>query len=180
MTNYLAAHKKNFLSEIITSKNNLVPGVITQFTYLDENNKITKPIVIVLNPAYHNNLHGIRVDEILPERVQKLVTEIQLWYSKRLNEKVNQRLPLLKVNVGSPKSFYESKLKVLIPKILKSENCYREYKLNRISSMRVIEYRFDLQEKLDAKETAKKMREKKLMEDAIRRVRAGVVRRKGM
>jgi len=173
MPNYLLAHKKNFVNELITSKANLVPGVITRFTYLDENDLMTKPIVIVLNPMYHGNLHGIRIDEILPSRVQKLVTEIKLWYSKRLNEKVNQRLPLIKVNVGTPKSFYESKLKILIPKHLKTEDCYREYKLNRISALRVIEYRFDLQDELDAQIAAKKAREKRLMEIAVLRVRRG-------
>lgn len=173
MTSYLAAHKKNFINEIITSKNNLVPGVVTWFTYLDEDNQITKPVVVVLNPMYQGHMHGIRIDEIQPIRVQRLVNEIKLWYSRRLEEKVNQRLPLLKVNVGSPRSFYESKLKLLLPKILKTEDCYREYKLNRISAMKVIEYRFDLQEDMDAETARKKLREKKLMEDAIRKVRAG-------
>ena len=122
---------------------------------------------------YQGNLHAIRIDEILPKNVQKLVTEIKLWYSKRLNEKVHQRLPLLKVNVGSPKSFYETKLRLLLPKLLKSEDCYREYKLNRISALRLIEYRFELQEKENALLEAKKKKERQLMDEAIKRVKAG-------
>ncbi len=174
MTNYLVAHKKNFLKENNVSKADLVPGAIIQFTYLDEDRKMTKPLVVVLNQAYQGNIHAIRIDEILPKNVQRLVEEIKLWYSKRLNEKVNQRLPLLKVNVGTPKSFYENKLRALIPKLLKTEDCYREYKLNRISALRVIEYRFDVKEKEDAALEAKRLKEKKLMEDAIRKVRAGI------
>ena len=173
MANYLTVHKKNFLSESAISKSDLAPGAIIQFTYLNENKEMTKPIVVVLNPVYHNNLHAVRIDEILPSRVQTLVNEIKLWYSRKLNEKVNMRLPLVKVNVGTPKSFYETKLRPLLPKLLKTEDCYREYKLNRISALRIVEYRFDLKEKEDAIKLAKKLREKKLMEDAIRKVRAG-------
>jgi hypothetical protein len=178
MTNYLQAHKKNFLSESTVNKSDLAPGAIIQFTYLDEDKQMTKPVVVVLNPVYHGNLHAIRIDEIQPIRVQRLVEEIKLWYNRRLNEKVNTRLPLVKVNVGTPRSFYENKLKLLIPKLLKSEDCYREYKLNRISALRVIEYRFDVKEREDAAIAAKKLKEKKLMEDAIRRVRAGAQARR--
>ena len=174
MPNYLTAHKKNFLLEINFSKADLQPGAIVQFTYLNEEKKITKPLVVVLNPIYQGNMHAIRIDEILPKNVQKLVDEIKLWYSKRLDDKVNQRLPLVKVNVGSPKSFYEQKLRKLIPKLLKTEDCYREYKLNRMSAVKLIQYRFELQEELDAKLLAKKLKEKKLMDDAIKRVRAGI------
>jgi len=178
MANYLMAHKKNFINENNVSKADLAPGAIIQFTYLDEDNKMTKPLVVVLNPMYHGNMHGIRIDEILPSKVQNLVTEIKLWYSRRLNEKVNQRLPLIKVNVGTPRSFYENKLRALIPKLLKSEDCYREYKLNHISALRLIEYRFELKEREDAMLAAKKAKEKKLMEEAIRRVRAGAQARR--
>ena len=174
MTSYLIAHKKNFINENNVSKADLQPGAIVQFTYIDEDKKMTKPIVVVLNPLYHNNMHGIRIDEILPSKVQHLVTEIKLWYSRRLNEKVNQRLPLLKVNVGTPRSFYENKLRALLPKLLKTEDCYREYTSNRISALRLIEYRFELKEREDAILAAKKAKEKKLMEEAIRRVRAGI------
>lgn len=173
MPNYLLAHRKNFLTEIAMSKSSLAPGVVVWFTYLDEDKQITKPVAIVLNPLYQGNLHALRIDEIPPVRVQRLVEEIKLWYSRKMNDKANQRLPLLKVNVGSPKTFYESKLRLLMPKILKTEDCYREYKLNRISAMKVIEYRFDLQERLDEKEVERKAKEKRLMEDAIRKVRAG-------
>jgi len=179
MTNYLMVHKKNFINEIATAKANLQPGAIIQFTYVAEDRKMTKPIVVVLNPMYQQHLHAIRIDEIHPAKVQRLVNEVKLWYSRKLNEKVHQRLPLLKVNVGSPRLFYESKLKALIPKLLKTEDCYREYKLNHITALKIVEYRFDLQEKEDALALAKKAKEKRLMEDAIRRVRANAQARKG-
>lgn len=177
MTSYLSAHKKNFISLHILNPADLKPGALIRFTYLDQEKKITSPIVVVLNPIYHGNMHAIRIDEIPPARVQRFVYEIELWYSKHINAKVNQRLPLLKVNVGSPRSFYESKLKRLLPAVLKEE-CYREYTVNRMSALKIIEYRFDLQEDIDAEKEAKKLREKKLMEDAIRRVRANQSSRK--
>jgi hypothetical protein len=172
MTNYLSEHKKNFLKETMISKSDLQPGAIIQFIYIDEDNKMTKPLVVVLNQAYMGNLHGIRIDEIQTQRVQRLVNEINLWYSHRLNEKVRQRLPLLKVNLGLPRTFYETKLKHLIPKLLKTEDCYREYKLSRISALKIVEYRFDLKERQDAIVEKKKQREKQLMTDAVKRVKA--------
>ena len=174
LANYLELHKKNFLSEQPFNKTNLQPGAIIWFTYIDDEKKTTKPLVIVLNPVWHGNMHVLRIDEIRPEVVEKLVQQVDLWFNKRLNQQADLRLPLLKVNVGSPKSFYESKLKPLLPKLVKTElpELYREYTINRISNVKLIEYRFTLQEQRDEAALAKKEKEALLMKQAIDKVKA--------
>lgn len=173
MPNYLPTHKKNFLNEFNVSKFEIQPGAIVKFTYVNEEKEITKPLVVVLNPLYKGNMHAIRIDEVMPDKVQKLVDTIKLWYSRKLEQKVHQRLPLVKVNVGSPRTFYENTLIHVLPRLLKTDDVYREYKLNRVSSLRLIEYRFNLQEQIDEKAAKKKEREKRLMDEAIKRVRSG-------
>ena len=174
LPNYLELHKKNFLSEQPFNKTDLRPGSIIQFTSIDDEKKTTKPLVIVLNPLWHGNMHVLRIDEIKPAVVEELVKQIDLWFSWRLNQQAKLRLPLLKVNVGSPMSFYQSKLKPMLPKLVKTElpELYREYTVNRISNVKLIEYRFTLQEQRDEAALAKKEHEALLMKQAIDKVRA--------
>jgi hypothetical protein len=156
---YLAQHRKNILNESIVSKSSIETGAIVSFTYINEQKKISKPLVLVLNPHFQNTMHGLKIDEISVPILQRLVTTIRLWYSKRLNELVGMRLPLVKVNVGPPKAFYHRVLKPLLQTQLKDESVYREYKLGKISNLKIIEYNFDVYKKVVKEEQEKRKRE---------------------
>ena len=77
------------------------------------------------------------------------------------------RLPLVKVNVGPPKAFYHTHLKPIMRGGLKKADPYREYKLNRITNLTLIEYRFDLVEKV--REKAEKKRQREIQQLIIQR-----------
>lgn len=171
MADFLSAHKKNVVREFVFSKSDLKPGAIIQFNYVDKKKATSKPLVLVLNPMFQGNLHGIKLDMIPPIRLQRLVKEIDVWYSNALNAKVRQRLPLLKVNVGSPKSFYENILRPLLPAILRTIHCYREYRVNHITGLKLYEYKFQVVEDERLAEEARKQRERSLMDYAIKWVR---------
>jgi len=163
MTTYLAEHKRNIMSEKAFSKGNIPPGAIITFNYTNEEKKTSKPMVLVLNPVWEGHLHGIRID-LIPERtLQRLTDTIKLWYSRKVNEMLRLRLPLLKVNVGPPKMFYEQTLKGIIKRQLKLAEPYREYKINHMSGVKIIEYDFHLKARLDEEAARKKKHDQNML-----------------
>lgn len=162
--NYINSHRRFITSEKRISKNALVPGAITFFTYIDENKKVSKQLVLVLNPIWRGNMHGLILSEIPPMHVQKLAEAVDVYFSKRLNEMAKLRLPLVKVNLGSPKVFYESYLRGYMKRNLKTVEAYREFHLNKMSAVSVVEYRYKVQEEKDLLEAARKEKDRKALE----------------
>lgn len=163
--NHRAHHSKNILLMKPASNSKLEFGSIITFNYIDEHNRPTKPLVLVLNPHYQGNLHGIKLDEVSPTKLQEIVNVVDLWYSKKLNELMRLRLPLLKVNVGSPKQFYNTKMKVLLESKVPKLEVYREYHTNKMRSVQLVDYKFDLQIKREREKRRQKLREyKKLLQ----------------
>ena len=157
--NHRTQHNKNIILKTSINRSRLEPGSIVTFNYVDENKRASKPLVLVLNPHYKGNLHGLKLDDISPNKLQELVNVIDLWYSRRLTELLHLRLPLVKVNVGSPKLFYKTKLKHLMETKIPKLDVYREYHSRKMSSLLFVEYQFDLKVKRDKDERRRKLNE---------------------
>lgn len=143
-------HQKNILNELSIGKPtgsakgvSLEPGHIVRFTYMGDKVSTKRPMVLVLHPKWKGQLHGLNIDYI-PERVLE-----QLWamtketLQGKIQKLVKLRLPLLKPDIGNPKSFYYSKLKrFLKSKLGGTSACYRTYNVGKVQSLKIIDYRF--------------------------------------
>jgi len=117
----------------------------------------------VLNPRWKNNLHGLALEVIKPKLLQEITYTVKLWYSRKLNDAAKLRLPLLKVNVGNPKTFYHAIFRNILEVKLKNVNCYREFVTNRMTNIKIVEYAFKLQEQLDQEAAEKGRNERNLL-----------------
>lgn len=159
---YKSLHRKNFIAERVIPMSAIVPGAIITFNYVNEDKEFTKQMVLVLNERWKNNLHGLALEFITPKTLQEITTMVRLWYSRKLNEATKLRLPLLKVNVGNPKTFYHAIFKRIIEVKLKKVDCYREFVVNRMTNIKVTDYAYLLQEQID-KEAAENAEKKKVL-----------------
>ena len=68
-------------------------------------------MVLVLHPDWKGQLHGLNLDYI-PESVLKELWKLtKLTVAGKIEKLTKLRLPLLKADIGNPKTFYNSRLK---------------------------------------------------------------------
>ncbi len=159
-------HKKNIQNEVSVGKPTgtakgvrLQPGHIVRFTYMGKKVSTKRPMVLVLHPKWKGQMHGLNIDYI-PERIL-----VQLWaltketLQGKLQKLIKLRLPLLKPDIGNPKTFYYSKLRrFLKSKLGGSSSCYRTYDISKVQSLRIIDYRFEDAENIETYEQADELR----------------------
>ena len=159
-------HKKNIMNEVSVGKPTgsakgvrLQPGHIVRFTYRGEKVSIKRPMVLVLHPKWQGQMHGLNLDYI-PQRVL-----LQLWeltketLQGKIQKLIKLRLPLLKPDIGNPKSFYYSKLRRFLKgKLGGTSSCYRTYNIDKVSALRIIDYRFEDMDNVETYEEADALR----------------------
>lgn len=143
MPNYMNTHRKNFLKEQVSTKRKIEAGHIVRFSYSGKNVHTPRPVVLVLNPDWQKNLHGLTLDYIPESTLQKLYEIIKETKVGRIKKLLNLRLPLLKPEIYDPYKFYHSRLKQFIERQFpKGESPYRQFNVSGISNVRIIDYRF--------------------------------------
>lgn len=144
MRNFLNEHRKNIISEKIGKKADLESGHIVMFNYSGKNVKTKRPLVLVLNPNYNGKLHGLKLDAIPEDVLQKLYSIVRETKLDRFRKLIKLRLPLLSSDIQNPKKFYETKIKSFLNRHLprREQTPYRTYDSSEITSLRIVDYRF--------------------------------------
>jgi len=143
MKNWGTFHARNILREEVGVFNKLEAGNIVKFNYSGKNSTIKRPLVLVLNPRWHNHLHGIVLEYISDTILLKLRGIIQETVQQKVAKLTSLRLPLLKADIKDPQRFYNSRLKMFIKTYFaQGESPYRLYIVQNIKNLRVIDYRF--------------------------------------
>lgn len=137
-------HKKNIMNEAAISKSKLKSGDIVMFNYSGKKVTTKRPLVLVLHPNWKGHLHGLNLDYIPESTLKKLWEMTKLTVAGKVQKLIKLRLPLLKADIGNPKTFYQSRLKKFLTSNLGSTRvAYRTYDTKSVGSMKVIDYRFE-------------------------------------
>jgi len=146
MRNYLTEHKKNIISEVTSKISQIEPGHIITFNYKGKNVHTPKPLVLCLNSNWEGKLHGINIEYISEDVLNKLADMTKVSFAEKISKKLRLRIIsklAIKTTIASPYNFYHQKLKQFLNKELASTGiCYRQYTRTGISNMRVIDYRW--------------------------------------
>ena len=143
MRNYTQDHRRNILKEEVSDKNKVDAGHIIAFNYAGRDVHTPRPLVLVLNPNWKRQLHGLNLDYIPPATLDKLYSVIKERTAEKIQKLLHLRLPLLKPVIHDPYNFYHRELKKFIGSHFdKNESPYRTYNLSGISNLRIIDYRF--------------------------------------
>ena len=136
-------HKKNIITETASRPSKLQPGHIIRFNYSGKNVTSKKPLVLVLNPKFKGQLHGINLDYIPEGTLSQLWKMVDITLQGKIAKLVKLNLPLLKADIGNPRAFYNSRLKKFLKSKLGSTGvAYRTYDSSKLGSVRIIDYRF--------------------------------------
>ena len=137
-------HNKNILTEKAGRKNQIEPGHIVRFNYGGKKVTTKRPLVLVLHPKYKGQMHALKLDNIAESVLNQLWRLTKLELQGKIQKLVKLRLPLLKPDIGNPKAFYRSRLKKFLKgKLGSTGEAYRTYSVGAISSLRIIDYRFE-------------------------------------
>ena len=143
-------HERNIINESPIGKVGgthkglkLESGHIAIFSYRGKQVHTNTPMVLVLHPNYMGKMHALNLDYI-PENVLELLWKLtKETLQGKLERLVKLRLPLLKVDIGNPKSFYHGRLRSFLNSRLGSTSaCYRTFDTGGISDLRIVDYRF--------------------------------------
>lgn len=141
---YRQTHRKNIIKEATISKNKLEPGHIVRFNYGGKKVTTKRPLVLVLNPSYKGLMHGLNLDYLSESQLKQLWKLTKLELAGKIQKLTKLRLPLIKADIGNPKTFYNSRLKKFLRgKVGSTGVAYRTYTLNSIGGLRIIDYRFE-------------------------------------
>ena len=134
-----------------TPNKNVSNGQVIQFKYNAkiENPTDINPLVLVCNPNFNNELHGVNFNYLNIQQVQTLVGRIGLAKlypnNKALTEAHNKGLPLVKVKCKASAGFYTVIIKPTLTSLVKTPSAaYRTYSLSRVGSIQLIDYDFGL------------------------------------
>ena len=100
-------------------------------------------MVLVLHPNWKGYLHGLNIDYIPESTLKKLWEMTKVTLAGKVQRLTKLRLPLLKADIGNPKSFYTSRLKkFLTGQLGKTGVAYRTYTISSVGGIKKIDYRF--------------------------------------
>ena len=149
-------HYRRVLAEHNINRVQLIPGMIVSFRYNSSNRYDPRPLILFLYEDKSAKLiHGLNLNYIQEADVQKIFTMISKQVNIELNYDVFEtgstmvklnKNPKSRVGVGAEK-LYERLIKPRIFNIERTKNCYRTYKSNKVSSIKIINYRLDVVEK---------------------------------
>ena len=123
----------------------LYPGMIVRFNYSKASSDLTKrPLALVLHPNYSRKLHALNLDKIPESLMDDLWNMTQLTMAGKVEKLLRFNIPFIKADIGNPQSFYYGRLqKWLNTSLGKTSVAYRTYDVAHISSLNIIDYRFE-------------------------------------
>lgn len=141
---WLRFHEQNIIREDATTNlTTLKPGQIVRFNYKGQYARVSRPLVLILNPFYKGKLHAISLDYISDRLLKILYNLVSEKLSAKIQKFTGLRLPLLKADIGNPQTFYEKQMKKFIHSYYQGkESPYRTYERRNMTNVRVVDYRF--------------------------------------
>jgi len=141
---WLRFHERNIIREDATvNLTTLKPGQIVRFNYKGKYARVSRPLVLVLNPYFRGKMHAISLDYISDRLLKILYKLVSEKISGKIQKLTGLRLPLLKADIGNPQTFYDKQMKRFIKSYYEGkESPYRTYERKGMTNVRVIDYRF--------------------------------------
>ena len=141
---WLRFHERNIIREDATTNlTTLSPGQIIRFNYKGKYARVSKPLVLVLNPYFKGKTHAISLDYVSDRLLKILYKLVSEKISGKIQKLTGLRLPLLKADIGNPQTFYDKQMKRFIKTYYEGkESPYRTYERGNMTNVRVIDYRF--------------------------------------
>ena len=154
-------HYRRIMSKQIISTPEIKPGMMLDFRYTGVNAYDKNPLVLFIykdDSGKNTLLHGININYLYEKDVQSIfesmskLVDLKMDYSDSIISKRGYSQLQLEKN---PKSLtgvtgiklYEKIIKPKIFKIPRTRDCYRTYDIKKITSLRLINYKFDIIEK---------------------------------
>lgn len=141
---WLRFHERNIIREDATiNLTTLKPGQIIRFNYKGKKVRVSRPLVLILNPYYKGKMHAITLDYISDRLLKILYDLVREKIAGKIQRLTGLRLPLLKADIGNPQTFYYKQMKRFINTYYKGkESPYRTYNRSGMTNVRTIDYRF--------------------------------------
>jgi hypothetical protein len=141
---WLRFHERNILREDATTNlTTLRPGQIIRFNYKGKHARVSRPLVLILNPYFRGKTHAITLDYISDRLLKILHNLVSEKMSAKIQKLTGLRLPLLKADIGNPQAFYGKQMKRFINTYYEGkESPYRTYERSGMTNVRVVDYRF--------------------------------------
>ncbi len=146
------SHSRRIESRKHIHDNELVNGMMVEFNYRGSNIYDQIPLILFLYKD-KDLIHGINLNYLSESEVQSFfkdvikVTDIEVGENFNIGKEFTMiELMDKKQKSGITSStFYEKSVK---PKLLnKKDNCYRTYNVNKMSNLKVVNYKLDVVEK---------------------------------
>ena len=149
-------HSTNIVGIQPAKINALEPGMIIRFKYSSKSDN--NPLVLFFwNDSHEKNIHGLNLNYLTNYKIKNLFESFgKTTTISQVDEDEDEttllsedytRISLPPITKTQTKSVSEAKLEMKrmyknrVKPILKTDDCYRTYKLDRISSLKVIRYR---------------------------------------
>ena len=153
-------HSRRILNQKTLNKNNLLAGMIVNFTYTKPDIYDRKPLILMLHRE-KNIIDGLNLNYLHEAKIQQLFKLILNAFEGRYDEAFKSeflfnlngeftRIGLSERIAPSDVDGSEVYSRVIKPRILTqvaTKNCYRSYDLNYISTLKIIDYKIDVLEK---------------------------------
>tara|TARA_B100000131_G_scaffold313744_1_gene349525 strand:+ start:868 stop:1419 length:552 start_codon:yes stop_codon:yes gene_type:complete len=149
-------------------KRNIWPGTVLQFKYDSKGRFDRRPLILCLYVDRQKQVvHGVNFNYLSEFKVQKLFTFIHRVIKidqrnediKTLNGPIT-RIKMTKTGEGQSERLYE---RVIKPRLLVEDDCYRTYSINKMSGVEACWYEIDI-----IKETIEAIREAKAENDTTK------------
>ena len=158
------SHERRIQSEKTISKNKLAPGMMITFNYSSKGIYDKTPFVLFLYEDKSKKLiHCINLNYLPESVVQKLFKDISKVVPVEFSGNTDLNKPFTGVDMTGEDSsgdiatnrkststanmLYEKVIKPKLLNISSTENCYRTYSINKVSSIKVVSYKLDVIEK---------------------------------
>jgi hypothetical protein len=146
-------HIRRVLDKKVISVSELIPGMIISLRYNSKNRFDPNPLGLYLyRDKKFNLMHFLNFNYIHESDLQNLFKNISkkvdIFIDYDVSEKGYTRInlnknPKSKTGVGA-KVLYETIIKPKLFNVSRTKDCYRTFKIDKISSLRLINYRMDV------------------------------------
>jgi len=101
-----------------------------------------KYIILVLHPNYHGYMHCIKLTNVRPSYFRSWIKKVGLVMEQgRKYLMIKFDFPKVKMSEAEAKSFYNSKIRPFTHTTF--EDAYRTFKVDRITAMKLIDFKFE-------------------------------------
>lgn len=155
MANRKLNHNRRILGRERIAKFDLTPGMFIEFNYRGKQIKDGKPLVLLLGLDNKNNLmHCININYLYEADVQNLFKKISqktpiIFDDDYDKAKTNVRMESARVTFSKRLDGYDLYSKIIRPVLFgtdRTKNCYRTYKINKITNLNLVSYKLDVVE----------------------------------